>query len=89
MIHTTTSVKKIVLKFLEPSIFSRFGCPRAIFNDGVTHFNNFQLRKLLKRYGFHHTSTTPYHPQANKEIMKILQKIFKLDEKGLSKKIYV
>ena len=94
-IPTRTSDSKVVLKFIEQNIFSRFGCPRAIIIDGGTHFNNFQFRTLLKRYGVHHRITTPYHPQANgqiencnREIKKILQKICKLDGKDWSKKIY-
>ena len=94
-IPTRTSDSKVVLKFIEQNIFSRFGCPRAIISDGGTHFNNFQFKTLLKRYGVHHRITTPYHPQANgqiencnREIKKILQKICKLDGKDWSKKIY-
>ena len=67
VIPTTTNDCKVVLKFIEQNIFSRFGCPRAIISDGGTHFNNFQFRTLLKSYGVHHRITTPYHPkQMNK-----------------------
>ena len=67
-IPTRNSDSKVVPKFIEKNIFSRFRCPRAIISDGGTHFNHFQFRTLLKRYGVHHWITTPYHPQANGQI---------------------
>ena len=36
----------VVIKFLKENIFSRFGVPKAIINDGSTHF----CKKLLKPY---------------------------------------
>ena len=86
VIPTITRDSKVVLKFIEQIIFSRFRCPRAIISDGGTHFKTFQFRTLLKRYGVHHRITMPYHLQANRqiencnrEIKKIIQKICKLN----------
>ena len=95
-IPTRTSDSKVVLKFIEQNIFSRcLDVLEPLLVMEGTHFNNFQFRTLLKRYGVHHRITTPYHPQANgqiencnREIKKILQKICKLDGKDWSKKIY-
>ena len=94
-IPTRTNDHKIVLKFIEQIIFSRFGCPRAIISDGGTHFNNYHFRSLLKKYGVHHRVTTPYHPQANgqvevsnREIKKIMKKIIKPDGKDWSSRLY-
>ena len=94
-IPTRTNDHKIVLKFIEQNIFSRFGCPRAIISDGGTHFNNYHFRSLLKKYGVHHRVTTPYHPQANgqvevsnREIKKIMKKIIKPDGKDWSSRLY-
>ena len=47
-IPTRTNDHKIVLKFIEKNIFSRFGCPKAITSDGGTHFNNYHFQSLLK-----------------------------------------
>ena len=94
-IPTRTNDHKVVLKFIQQNIFSRFGCPRAIISDGGTHFNNHQFCALLKKNGVHHRVTTPYHPQANgqvevsnREIKKILKKIIKPDGKDWSSRLY-
>ena len=50
-IPTRTSEGRVVIRFLEQNIFCRYGCPRAIISDGGAHFNNYQFRNLLKRYG--------------------------------------
>ncbi|KAL6344436.1 hypothetical protein AAG906_039692 [Vitis piasezkii] len=72
---------KVVLKFLKENIFSRFGVPKAIINDGGTHFCNRPFETLLAKYGVKHKVATPYHPQtsgqvelANREIKNILMK---------------
>ena len=94
-IPTRTNDHKVVLKFIQQNIFSRFGCPRAILSDGGTHFNNHQFYALLKKNGVHHRVTTPYHPQANgqvevsnREIKKILKKIIRPDGKDWSSRLY-
>ena len=38
-IPTRTSDSKVMLKFIEQNIFSRFGYPRDIIGDGGTHFS--------------------------------------------------
>ncbi|CAL2240576.1 unnamed protein product [Prunus armeniaca] len=80
-IPTRTNDSKVVLSFVKENIFSRFGTPRAIINDGGTHFCNRSFEALLKRYGITHRVSTPYHPQtsgqveiSNREIKQILEK---------------
>ena len=72
---------KVVERFLKKYVFTCFGAPRAIISDGGSHFCNFHIERLLKKYGVHHKVTTPYHPQAsgqvelsNRELKSILQK---------------
>ncbi|RVW11801.1 Retrovirus-related Pol polyprotein from transposon 17.6 [Vitis vinifera] len=45
---------KVVLKFLKENIFARFGVPKAIINDGGTHFCNKPFETLLAKYGVKH-----------------------------------
>jgi len=94
-IPTRSNDHKVVLKFIQQNIFSRFGCPRAIISDGGSHFNNYHFRTLLKKNGVHHRITTPYHPQANgqvevsnREIKKIMKKIIRPDGKDWSSRLY-
>ena len=54
---------RMVIKFLKEDIFSRFGVPKAIINDGGTHFYNKPFETLLAKYGVKHKVATPYHPQ--------------------------
>ncbi|CAA7407052.1 unnamed protein product [Spirodela intermedia] len=65
VIPTRTNDHKIVMKFVQENIFSRFGCPRVIISDGGTHFTNKHFKKLLKKNRVHHRVATPYHPQTN------------------------
>ena len=61
-IPTRTKDHRVVNKFIVNNIFSQFGCPRAIINDGGSHFTNFHFRSLRQKYVVHHRLTTPYHP---------------------------
>ncbi|XP_070014761.1 uncharacterized protein [Nicotiana sylvestris] len=51
--------------FLKKNIFTLFGTPRAIINDGGSHFCNNAFDTLLAKYGVNHKVSTPYHPQAS------------------------
>lgn len=73
---------KMVLKFLKENIFSRFGTPKSIINDGGFHFYNRSFINLLQKYGIRHKVSTPYHPHtneqaelANRDIKRILTKV--------------
>jgi hypothetical protein len=39
-VPSKTNGHKVVVKFLQDNIFTRFGTPRAIISDGGSHFNN-------------------------------------------------
>ena len=80
-----------VLKFLKENVFSKFGVPKAIINDGGTHFCNKPFETLLAKYGVKHKVVTPYHPQtsgevelANREIKTILIKVVNSNRKDWS-----
>ncbi|XP_076933860.1 uncharacterized protein LOC143599911 [Bidens hawaiensis] len=40
----------------------------VIINDGGSHFKNFNLGKLLKRYNVNHKIATSYHPQTSGQV---------------------
>ena len=86
---------RVVLKFLKENIFSRFRVPKAIINDGGTHFCNKPFETLLAKYGVKHKVATPYHPQtseqvelANREIKNILMKLVNTSRKDWSIKLH-
>ena len=86
---------KVVLKFLKENIFSRFGVPKGIINDGGTHFCNKSFESLLAKYGVKHKVPTPYHLQtseqvelANREIKNILMKVVNTSKRDWSIKLH-
>lgn len=60
-----TNDARVVVKFLRKQIFTRFGTPRAIINDGGTHFCNKYFENLLSKYGVTYKVSTLYHPQTS------------------------
>ena len=93
-IPTRTNDNRKVLRFITWSIFAWYDCPRAIINDGGSHFNNTHFWALLKKYGVHHPITIPYHPQANGqvelsnwEVKTLLKKIICPDGKDWAHKL--
>ena len=93
-VATRTNDHKVVIKFIQHNIFSRFGCPRAIISDGGAHFTNRHFDALMKKYGITHKVATPYHPQtsgqvevSNREIKHILEKTVRPDRKDWSERL--
>ncbi|CAA7395953.1 unnamed protein product [Spirodela intermedia] len=82
-IPTRTNDHKIVMKFVQENIFSRFGCPRVIISDGGTHFTNKNFKKLLKKNGVLHRVATSYHPQTNGQAEVVNRKIQRILRKKL------
>lgn len=73
---------KLVRKFLQKNIFTRFGTPRAIISDEGSHFCNKLIETLLAKYGVKHKIATAYHPQtsgkeelSNRKIKRVLEKM--------------
>ena len=60
-----TNDAKAVVKFLQKNIFTTFGTPKAIINDGGTHFCSKMFAAALAKYGIKHKVATRYHPQTS------------------------
>ena len=56
--------KKIESAFRE-RILNRWGSPKVLLTDNGTEFVNGVLRQLAAEFNIIHTTTPPYHPQAN------------------------
>ena len=87
-IPTTTCDAKIVLKFIQRNIFSRFGTPRVVISDEGSHFCNRLFAYLFSKYWVKHRVSLAYHPQcngqvevSNREIKKILEKTVNVTRK--------
>ncbi|CAN6551449.1 unnamed protein product [Malus baccata var. baccata] len=93
-IATPTNDYKVVLRFLQGTIFPRFGTPRVIISDGGPHFINKAFAALMVKYNINHRVATPYHPQtsgqveiSNREIKKILETTVNASRKDWSLKL--
>ncbi|XP_022843126.1 uncharacterized protein LOC111366645 [Olea europaea var. sylvestris] len=80
-IATPTNDARVVLRFRQKNIFTRFGTPRAIVSDEGTHSCNKLSNSLLVKYNVKHKLALGYHPQSNeqaevsnREIKQILEK---------------
>ncbi|XP_070050396.1 uncharacterized protein [Nicotiana tomentosiformis] len=89
-----TNDAKGVTSFLKKNIFTCFGTPRAIINDGGTPFCNRAFTRLLEKYGVLHKVATSYHPQtsgqvevSNREIKSVLTKIMNATRTDWAKKL--
>eukprot|EP00253_Pinus_taeda_P028309 PITA_28309 len=52
-------------------VVSRFGVPQAIVTDHGSHFCNHMMVELATKLGLSHDSSTPYYPQANRQVEAI------------------
>ncbi|XP_022856386.1 uncharacterized protein LOC111377506 [Olea europaea var. sylvestris] len=93
-IATPTNDAKIVLKFPQKHIFTRFGTPRAIVSDEGTHFYTKLFNSLFAKYNVKHKLAPGFHPQSNgqtevsnKEIKQILEKTVNTNYKDWSLKL--
>jgi hypothetical protein len=82
------------LKMLKDVIFPRFGVPRYLMTDGVSHFIHSGFRKTLARYDVNHRIASAYHPQtsgqvelSNREIKSILQNTINRSRKNWASKL--
>ncbi|CAN6544178.1 unnamed protein product [Malus baccata var. baccata] len=81
MVHNEESLQ-ILETFPDEQLLSiKFGMPQVIISDGGSHFCNWTIEALLRKYSVTHKVSTPYHPQtngqaevSNREIKQILEK---------------
>jgi transposase InsO family protein len=72
--------------FIFDDIITRFGCPKILMRDKVTHFINKIVESLTEEFAVHHQKSMPYHPQENgiveafnKILETMLTKIFSVN----------
>ena len=65
---TATITGKVVQKFLEASIISRFGIPRILISDNGKQFDSSEVREYCEMLHIRHNFTSVYHPQANGQV---------------------
>ncbi|XP_052878372.1 uncharacterized protein LOC128284408 [Gossypium arboreum] len=60
-----TNDARVVIKFLQKHVLTRFGTPRAIISDEGSHSVNKWLKWLLDKHGVKQKVATANHPQTN------------------------
>ena len=58
---TSTTVREAFRR----RVLLRWKKPRTLVTDQGTEFVNREIKNSAQRYGIHHETTPPYHPQAN------------------------
>jgi Integrase core domain. len=56
---------KNIRQAFDDLIVSRWGTPQVLLTDNGTEFVNHTIREWAEEFNIHHTTTPPYHPQAN------------------------
>ncbi|XP_060969663.1 uncharacterized protein LOC133036909 [Cannabis sativa] len=93
-VASPTNDSKVVMKFLQKPVFTRFGTPHALISDEGTYFVNKILAALLAKYNVKHKIATAYHPQtngqavlSNREIKGVLEKVVNPSCKNWSQRL--
>ena len=83
-----------VIGFIQRNILNRYGAPRIIISDKISHFANKLFVKLISIYNVRHAMGLAYHPQSNgqvevsnREIKNILEKTVNISRKDWSLKL--
>ena len=68
---TLNNSSEMTALFFFNHVVTRFGIPKAIVTDHGSHFRNHMMVKLAAKLGMSHDSSTPYYPQANRQVEAI------------------
>lgn len=85
---------KVMIKFFEENILSRFGCFRKIITDNAQAFKSESMEDFCSRYNIKLGHSTPYYPQgnglaesSNKSLVKIIKNMLFQNKKGGESKL--
>ncbi|XP_073222348.1 uncharacterized protein [Cicer arietinum] len=73
-----------VITFLKKNIFARFVMSRTLISEEGTHFLNWKMEYLLRKYNVLHRVTTPYHPQTSGQVEVFNRKLKRILEKTVN-----
>ena len=68
------------------SIFCRNGFPTTLVSDNGPQFKSAQFSKYLKSQGIQHVTASPYHPQGNGVVERMLGTLNTIIAKSIEKK---
>ena len=59
-------------EFIYTRIIARYGCVGSIQSDNGPHFVNEVIRNLTETLGVRHRLSTPYYPQSNGKVERVI-----------------
>ena len=65
--------KEKIAEFLRENIFYKFGYPRELVTDQGSQFTSNLIEDLLTHHKIKHMTSTPYHPQANGQVVSLTE----------------
>ena len=71
---TTSSAIVAAMK----TIFLRHGIPKTLVSDNGPQLTSSEMKQFATNYGFQHVTTSPYHPQSNGFVERMVQTVKKL-----------
>ncbi len=75
-IVSSTSAKSVIPKL--DRIFATFGCPQVVRTDNGPPFQSAEFAAFAKYIGFTHRKVTPFWPQANGEVERMMRNLKKV-----------
>ncbi|CAB4000247.1 retrotransposon-like family member retr-1 [Paramuricea clavata] len=75
-------IKSSTLVTYMKSIFARHGIPREVKSDNGPQYTSQEFGKFSQEWNFQHTTTSPYHPQANGLVERLVQTVKNLLNKA-------
>ncbi|XP_059068336.1 uncharacterized protein LOC131858882 [Cryptomeria japonica] len=95
-IPTKYATSKVVIKFMEDHIITKFGVPARITVDNGMSFHLDEFTSFCGSYGINILYSSPYHPQANgkfessnKNILKIIKKMLGQNKRSWVSKLEI
>jgi len=76
------AIERVVIKFIEENILSRFGCPRQITTNNAQAFSSIKMIEFCQKYQIvlHHSKT--YYPHgnglaesSNRSLIKVIKRV--------------
>ena len=78
---TTTTSSNIISQL--KAIFARFGVPATMITDNGPQFDSHEMKEFAQAYEFQHTTTSPYFPQSNGFVERMVKTVKKLFEHSI------
>ena len=58
--------------------FARYGIPAVMASDNGPQYDCAEMKQFAQEYGFRHITTSPYYPQANGKVEKVVRTVKQL-----------